>query len=223
MNKKRNTALTIAVISIIASILGGVIYFSSNNKNQTLNIFEQKKSVDGKQLSKLSQQNETTNETSAPSASSSHKLQEISFDRCGKIDKYKNESWYSAFTKNLNNSIIAMHDISEACLSLDKTILIAVSGGSYCEAGLLFQYDVSKNVLSKAIFDDHERGCVAWPAEFGKRNGKIISLQGSGGDAGCGTTMYYEYTYVDNKIELKRECGTCEGEKKETCFNYEKK
>lgn len=220
MNQKINTALAIAVIILIAGILGVVIYFSSSDKNQTQNISGQKQAVDSKQLPKPDQQNKPANEISTPPALGSSEVREIAFDGCGKIDKYKNESWYSNFTKILNGGSIAINDISEACLSLDKTMLIIITGGSYCEAGSLFQYDVSKNVLAKAVFDDHKRGCVAWPVSFGKRSGKIISLQGSGGDAGCGATMYYDYNYVDNKIELKKECDKCEGEKQETCTNY---
>jgi len=220
MNKQINTALAITVIILIAGILGSVVYFSNSDQSQMQNISGQKQSADAKKMPEPSQQSKEVDETSTPPVSDSNKVREIAFDGCGKIDKYKNESWYSNFIKILNDDSIAINDISEACLSLDKTMLIAITGGDYCETGLLFQYNVSRNVLAKAVFDDHERGCVAWPAEFGKGNGKIISLQGSSGDAGCIATMYYDYNYVDNKIELKRECGKCEGDKQETCSNF---
>jgi len=150
----------------------------------------------------------------------------ISFNDCGKIDKYKNESWYQNVKNALQNINQSIASILDTCQSLDKSqVIILTNGGNddglikYCEAGSLFNYNVSKNILTKTIFDDHKRGCVSWPSEFGKRDGNIISLQGSGGDAGAGSTMYYDYNFVDNKIELRKECNTYQ-EKQISCTNY---
>lgn len=144
---------------------------------------------------------------------------EITFDGCGKISSYKNNSWYSSFNDTLNNNGILMDEISEACLSLNETILIAITEGGYCESGIIFQYNISKNIITKATFNDHERGCVSWPNGFGKRNGYIIPLLGFGGDAGCSSTMYYDYNYINNTIELKKECSQCQ-QGTETCDDY---
>lgn len=219
MSHKINITLAVTVI-IIVGVFSAITYFSNRENSQTKNIPGQKLSIDMEQPVEPLQQIKTMDEINTPLASSSNAILEIAFDNCGNIDKYKDESWYYNFTKVLSNSSISISDIREACFSFDKTTLIAITEGGYCEAGLLFQYKVSRNVLDKAVFDDHERGCVSWPDEFGKRNGKIISLQGFGGDAGCSGTMYYEYNYIDNKIELKKECGECEGEKQIACTNY---
>lgn len=148
------------------------------------------------------------------------KIKNISFDGCGGIDKYKSEFWYSDFIKKLSDNNTAANDIAEACLLVDKKIFIALTKGGYCDVGSLFQYDVSKNVLAKAEFNDRERGCVSWPKKFGDKNDDIISLKGFGGDAGCSNIMYYDYSFIGNKIELKRECDQCEGDKQETCHDY---
>jgi len=220
MNKQINTALAIAVIIIIAGILGGAIYLGSKGENSTPNISEQKR------VPIINQQNEIKTEASTLSTPND-KFKNISFDGCGKIDNYKNESWYQNVKSVLQSANQSIAGILDVCQSLDKSqVIILTNGGNedglipYCDAGSLFQYDVSRNVLAKAVLDDHKRGCVSWPSEFGKRNGNIISLQGSGGDAGCGNTMYYEYNFVDNKIELKKENDKCDGDKQGTWINY---
>lgn len=222
MNKQITTGLAIAVIIIIAGILGGIIYFERMNDNSSSNISELKQAPTAKEQDKI------TNETSTPS--NSNKIQEISFGKCGTADEHKSQAWYPNFIRSLSKFVANLNDkdiletgifnVSGMCLSLDKTTLIAITSGGYCEAGSLFKYDIPGNVLTKAVFNDHGRGCVSWPSEFGKIAGNIMSLQGSGGDAGCGNTMYYEYNFVDNKIELKKENDKCDEDKQGTWINY---
>jgi hypothetical protein len=148
----------------------------------------------------------------------------IKFDDCGKIDSYSNELWYGDVMSRLGEFKQSERGILDVCQSLDKSlVIILTNGGStdglipYCEAGSLFKYSVANKILSQATFDDRGRGCVAWPSEFGQRSGNMILLQGFGGDAGCGSTMYYEYDFMSDAVILKKECSKCEGEKTEVC------
>jgi hypothetical protein len=148
----------------------------------------------------------------------------IEFDGCGKADKYSSEAWYRYVVSRLGELKQSEAGIFDVCQSLDKSLVIILTNGGgadglipYCEAGSLFQYSVENKTLSQAKIDDRGRGCVAWPSEFGKRSGTMISLQGFGGDAGCRSTMYYDYDFIRNVVELKKECDKCEGEKAETC------
>ncbi|MBD3244818.1 MAG: hypothetical protein GF335_02380 [Candidatus Moranbacteria bacterium] len=159
------------------------------------------------------------NSNDAVQTSVPDKNKKIIFDNCGKINNYNKNSWYSNFTATLNSNNIAINDISEICLSLNNTILIAITSGEYCEPGIIFQYNIPKDIITKATFNDHGRGCVSWPNEFGERDGDIISLQGFGVDAGCTSTMYYNYNYIENTIYLKKECNQCQ-QAPETCHNY---
>ena len=149
--------------------------------------------------------------------------QDISFDNCGQLSKYKNEPWYLDFTKNITKNEFGINSIVEGCLSLDKNIFISLAHGSYCQAGSIYKYDIIKNVLTKARFEDYQRGCVAWPVEFGKRNSNIVSLQGRGGDAGAISVMYYDYDFIANKVELKKECYSLVNGAKQECIVYPKK
>jgi hypothetical protein len=143
----------------------------------------------------------------------------IKFDDCGKIDSYSNELWYGDVMSRLGEFQQSERGILDVCQSLDKSlVIILTNGGSadglipYCEAGSLFKYSVANKILSQATFDDRGRGCVAWPSEFGQRSGNMILLQGFGGDAGCGSTMYYEYDFMSDAVILKKECSKCEEE-----------
>jgi hypothetical protein len=159
----------------------------------------------------------------APIIGKSLIIKETEFDNCKQNDEYKDYSWY----KKLENQIRIYNitspneqKISNICLSSNNLTLLALTEGSYCTAGNIFQYDIAMDTLIKAVFNDKNRGCVSWPEEFGEREGPIIHLEGFGGDAGCGGTMYYDYNYITNVIELKKECSKCEGETKERCNDY---
>jgi len=145
---------------------------------------------------------------------------EISFNNRGKINKYKNSPWYPNFLDIININNIELNDISEICLSDDSTKLLAITKGSYCITGLIFQYDITEDTLVKAMLNDKGISCIAWPEEFGPRNGLTISLQGFTVDAGCAGHMYYDYNYVENVVELQRGCFICEEETTEKCYNY---
>jgi hypothetical protein len=138
---------------------------------------------------------------------------QITFNNCGGLEKYRNEYWYSGLSKVLNQNQILINNISDACLSLNKSLFIFITKGSYCEDGSVYQFNTLLNTIGKASFDDKGRGCVAWPKEFGKSHGSVIELQGTGGDASCRATMYYGYNFIDNKIELKKEYSICEGDR----------
>lgn len=164
--------------------------------------------------------------TSLPPFSLSLVPKDTAFDHCGKIAKYQNESWYQNFLRKLERSGEYLNGIWEVCQSLDKKWLIILTNGggkdglnSYCEPGALYQYAIGEGQLSKAVFDDRGRGCVAWPTEFGPRSGNLITLEGSGGDAGCSSTLTYSYDISLNTIILVRECGSCQKEP-ETCVAY---
>lgn len=144
----------------------------------------------------------------------------VQFDGCGKIEKYSNESWYRNVQDKLKADDQPLNAITDVCQSIDKSLVIILTSEGFCQSGLLYQYSVTTDKIYKANFDDKGRGCVAWPAEFGKRDGGIINLQGSDGDAGCGRTMYYEYDFAKNIISLSRECGMCEGDSQESCSNF---
>lgn len=150
------------------------------------------------------------------------KTAKVTFDHCGKLGEYSEplQDWYVKFHSKLAENDINSKTIAEICVSLDKQMVIAIVEGSYCTPGVIYRYTVASDILAKAEFDNHDRACVAWPKEFGKRTGDIITLEGSGGDAGCSSKMYYDYNHLSNKIELKKECNKCEGETKESCHVY---
>lgn len=150
------------------------------------------------------------------------KTAKVTFDHCGKLDEYSEplQDWYVKFHSKLAENDIDSKTIAEICVSIDKQMVIAIVEGSYCRSGDIYRYTVASDVLAKAEFDNHDRNCVAWPNEFGKRTGDIVALEGFSGDAGCSSKMYYDYNHLSNKIELKKECNKCEGEVEESCHVY---
>jgi hypothetical protein len=168
---------------------------------------------------------ETTSKSTDSEPKTDTSLQ-IQFDACGKVNKYKNESWYPDFINSLQKNHILVDDTilnSDSCLSLDKTIfLMLISEPDWCGKNFsIYKYYISDYYLERAMIDiKGVKGCIMWPGGFGKREGNVIKLQGHGGDGGCGSDDYFNYDIIENKLELKQSCGQCEGEETETCTNY---
>ncbi len=144
---------------------------------------------------------------------------EINFDVCFKIDKYKNEWWYSNFATILSKNNIS-NKIIDSCLSLDKTIFLIMLERDYCKWDTVYKYNIDSKELSKASLDDSDRWCLASPSKFGKRNGFNLHLVWKWGDSWCSNIMYYDYNYIKNIITLKKECSKCEWDKLFSCEDY---
>ena len=146
----------------------------------------------------------TTSEiTSPPSV-------QVTFDGCGKTEKYAQEVWYENF-KTAAAAILPQSP--EACYSKNGFMVVLMVPGGYCEGSTLYKYSIGTAALQKATVDSKERGCLASPQQFGRRDGNVIKLVGTEGDAGCGSQMYFDYDFINNKITLIKELRQCEGDK----------
>lgn len=125
-------------------------------------------------------------------------VEETTFDSCGSIDKYSDQNWYNKFSNQ-----VATSKVSDACLSLDGNLLIAIIPGGYCEGPSIYRYRVAEDTIEEAVIDNRGRGCLASPQEFGKREGSVIRLgEGFGGDAGVSAVMEFDYNYSTNIVTL---------------------
>lgn len=149
--------------------------------------------------------------------------EEISFDGCGKLSKYENKPWYPELAKNTTLSVepvivknvkteeykvrdnATLKNVYDACFSENGNLLVMLIPGGYAQGPTIYRFDTKTYKLDRATLEDNERGWLASPYEFGKRTGNIIYLEGTSGDAGAGSTMYYEYDFVKNTVELKKE------------------
>jgi len=131
------------------------------------------------------------------------------FDNCSNIESYEDKNWYNDLKKSLSERNILLENISDSCFSDEGQILILKKQGSYCNFGNIYRYDINKKILEMAVIMDKETGCLASPNEFGKRENDIIKLIGIWADAGCDSEMYFDYNYISNIVELKKEFGYC--------------
>ena len=110
----------------------------------------------------------------------------------------------------------------EGCLAKDGSAFIAVFPGGYMDGGNhIFRYDITNDILEETKQVTRNSGepvnIFAVPSEFLKREGSIVKMQGSNGDAGCGGTSYYDFDLVKNTVQEMRSCGQCEGQKIMEC------
>ena len=140
---------------------------------------------------------------------------EVSFDGCGALSEYENKVWYSELTKNTALTIesyestseqtATLQEVSDVCFSENSNLFVMLVPGDYALGPKIYQFNTESFRLKQAILEDNGRGWLASPDEFGKREDNIIHLEGTSGDAGAGSTMYFEYDFVKNVVELKKE------------------
>ena len=113
--------------------------------------------------------------------------------------------------------------IGDSCLSLDGKTALVLIVGDYCEGPTVYRYDIETKIAKKAQLNDHKRGCLASPTTFGTdwKDNTLHLVTSGGGDGGCQSTMYFDYTLATNTVELKKEHSTCDEDKTDgTWTNY---
>ena len=136
------------------------------------------------------------------------------FDGCGKVSSYANKPWYADFAAQSEKNGFDMEyyaGYSEGCLALDGSLFLAIWSGGYCEGSRFIVYTPGmKNFDTAGIQWKTEGACGHEISEFGAREGSVIKLTGSSGDAGCGAWFYYDYDLVSNvivKTAMKSQCS----------------
>ncbi|MBU0598575.1 hypothetical protein KKF61_06345 [Patescibacteria group bacterium] len=142
-------------------------------------------------------------------------ITEIVFDSCKGIGGYQSNTWFSNMEEWINKyeETYTIEDIVDACLSLDGKMIILLVTGDDCEGIHVYKYFIGyDNGVWKAeeIFQGKE--CLVSATDFGKRQGQIIPIKGTGVDSGCSSVMDYEYNIRQHILELKRETVQCEGQ-----------
>ncbi len=152
-------------------------------------------------------------------------VEEISFDGCGLVTRYEGMGWYMeleevaeeemyvdfrSMTKegtviNRDAELVGLEDVVDSCYSANGNILVMLVPGDYAQAPSVFKFDTEEGVLERALMNDHGRGMLASGGEFGKRVDDVIKMEGMTGDAGVVALMYYDYNFIENVIELKKE------------------
>jgi|GEM_PF-6655660 len=134
---------------------------------------------------------------------------EVKFNSCGSMADYKTQNWYAALIQTAAANQISIDKIKNACYSENGKILVMLEPGAYCTNGAIYNYNIASNTITKASVNDKKRGCLGWPTSFGKREGTVIKMEGSTSESGCETKMYFDYDFIKNVIELKKEGNRC--------------
>lgn len=147
--------------------------------------------------------------TTKPVEFSTEDTKEISFDGCGKITNYEDMPWYEGLGQMLEESTsgegysYTFEQVSEACYSENGDMFLFLA--PRYAGGKIFKYLISSDKLEEAMIDTKdEQWWYSSPSEFGQRQGNIIPVWGTDGDAGYGATMYYDYNFIENIVELKK-------------------
>jgi hypothetical protein len=125
---------------------------------------------------------------------------------------FGDEPWYYSLNKLFYESDLDIGDITQACLSDDKSVLVIIKKGGYCIGPRVSQYLISENKLEEAITESPFQGCLSGSEKFDKVNGSTLLIKGWGGDAGCGSEMYYDYDPAANIVKLTKTYSGCEGD-----------
>lgn len=138
------------------------------------------------------------------------------FDGCGAVSSYADQPWYANLKAKLDRYPTVFWEpelTSEGCYAVEAKIFVFLGPSDYCSAGGIFRYDIQSGELLQASANFHsDSQCHASMNEFGKREGTVIPITGSFGDAGCSATTYYDYDFVRNHVELKKSFSQCQDE-----------
>lgn len=168
-----------------------------------------------------------------PSTTRAYKFQ------CNDLANYAREGFYSEFVtaltkvgalsdpasvKTYGKIMLGVNDVKQACYSAEGKIFLALvpKGPSPGTTEFhLLKYDLD----AKTLVDASLRGnwtSVSGPAEFGKRDGQIIRMDGSVKEGICIKSGTYEYNYIQNTLTAKELCTSCEGQAEKKCEQLEK-
>ncbi|HBB02750.1 MAG: hypothetical protein US89_C0009G0068 [Candidatus Peregrinibacteria bacterium GW2011_GWF2_38_29] len=147
---------------------------------------------------------------------------DVKFASCGVLSSYSSKIWYPKLQAAAAELKIVLNPASESCFSENGGILTinAISPDKACtQTGAIYNFSISSNNFIRATVNNKNvKGCLVWPTTFGKRDGTIIKMEGSFGE-GCRTTMYYDYDFIKNNLELKKSLTKCDGKPDQT-INY---
>jgi len=148
----------------------------------------------------------TVEEITEPAEESDRKSNQITFDSCGEADKYSSKAWFSDFSSQIGDA----DNVKIMCLSKGGDLIVAVyNPGSYCGRGQIFRYYAQEKSLQEADVLGEVNDCSAGFYDIGKREGNIIPVLASTGDAGCSFDTYFDYDFIKNTVKLVRGCGKC--------------
>ena len=119
------------------------------------------------------------------------KLENISFDTCGSMNKYAAQPWFKELNQEYKTEFLSEGqeenslNISQACLSSDESLFIFIPENSGC--GKLFSYRIKSNKLNRAS----GQYCAS---EFGRRVGDYITFSSN---SNTGKFYFLDTTVTD--------------------------
>lgn len=95
--------------------------------------------------------------------------------------------------------------VLQACLSLDYFLFSPWEDPG--RAGAFFSYDINKNSIRKS-----PKNTEYLSSGFNEVNDDFAFFQGGYGSGDCFSEQYGKYFYVENRIEIYKNCGGCGSE-----------
>lgn len=137
--------------------------------------------------------------------------EETSFKNCDFLSKFTNETWYGDLRSAYSKNGIGMNERKSTCLSEDKTLLLVLeNSGESCNPLTILRYDIASKKLERSSSDIKSEKCLTAPEAFGKREGKVINLKGSGNSENCEWTDRYQYDFISNRVSLEKRTSFCQ-------------
>lgn len=147
---------------------------------------------------------------------------EIKFTSCDDIGTYVSKDWYEKFKQATADAKFDFTKITNTCYSENGKIVTALIpavkptlASAACENGNILRYNITNNLVQAATILDKGIKCLGWPTQFGKREGTVIKMEG-----GVKPKMYFDYDFVKNTFELKKEWATTPGDEIGQWTNY---
>lgn len=202
---------------VCAALLGGLITYWSIDTYEAQNVTLQQ------QIADLQTQIEALKNPPAPPPeailSALPAGTEIKFNSCDNIGTYASKDWFEKFKQAAADANFDFAKITNTCFSENGKIVIALIpqpkptlGSNTCENGNILRYDITNNIVQAATVIDKAITCLGWPTQFGKREGTIIKMEGIVlNSESVKPKMYYDYDFVKNIFELKKEWATAPG------------
>ena len=137
----------------------------------------------------------------------------ITFDGCGKLANYANQSWFAKANLKYQQEFLKPQKLTgnmgdeygEGCLSKDQNLFVFIPEFFELGCGKLFTYDIKNDLL--ATPDKINTLPTYCASELGKRIDNFINFKGFEGDGGTCREYNGKYYFIENRVEVtKKSC-----------------